>query len=122
MGYCENKRGFRVYNQRTLIINETIHITFDESNSDIFKSCGEDNDAGVQEELKKLTITDQGTTSSENDSQEDESQDSPTLKDNDRNVSTPSDLPRAWKFIQNHLKELIIGDPSEKVRTRSFFK
>ena len=93
LGYCENKRGFRVYNRRTLVIEETIHITFDESNGDISKSCGEDDDAGVQEGLKKLTINDLDTASPENDSKEDDSQDSPALEDNDKNVYTPNDLP-----------------------------
>ena len=58
LGYCENKRGFRVYNRRTLVIEEAIHITFDESNDDIFISSDEYDDVGIQEELKKLTITD----------------------------------------------------------------
>nr|XP_027088664.1 RNA polymerase II degradation factor 1-like [Coffea arabica] len=74
---------------------------------------------GVQEELKKLTISNQGTTSSENDSKEGENQNSPVREDNDRDTTIPNDLPRACKFVQNHPKELIIGDPSEKVRTRS---
>ena len=47
LAYCENNRSFRVYNRRTLVIEETIHITFDESNGDIFISSGEDDDAGI---------------------------------------------------------------------------
>ncbi|XP_027184175.1 uncharacterized protein LOC113782484 [Coffea eugenioides] len=50
---------------------------------------------GVQEELKRLTISDQGTASPENDSKEDETQDSPTRENNNRDSTTPDDLPRA---------------------------
>lgn len=51
-------------------------------------SCGEDDETGVQEELKKLTISDQGTALSENDSKEDEFQDNLAKKDNDRDSTT----------------------------------
>ena len=119
LGYCENKRGFRVYNRRTLIIEEAIHITFDESNGDISMSCGEDDDTGVQEGLKKLAINDHDSASPETDSKDNDAQISPAEEVNNRDTTTPNDLPRAWKFAHNHPRELIIGDPSEKVRTRS---
>ena len=35
LDYCENKRGFRIYNRMTLVIQEAIHITFNGSNDDI---------------------------------------------------------------------------------------
>nr|XP_027109232.1 glutamic acid-rich protein-like [Coffea arabica] len=67
-------------------------------------------DDSVQEGLKKLTINDQDTASPENDSKEDDSQDSSAQEDNDKDVSTPNDLPKVWKFVQNHPKELIIEE------------
>ena len=72
LGYCENKRGFRVYNRRILVIEEVIHVTFDESNDDIFKSCCEDDDIGVQERFKKFTIHDQDNAPLEENSKEDD--------------------------------------------------
>ncbi|XP_027166085.1 DNA ligase 1-like [Coffea eugenioides] len=57
----------------------------DDINSFMERLCGEDDDAGVQEEQKKLTINDQDITSPEDDSKEDDSQVSPALEDNDRN-------------------------------------
>nr|XP_027109285.1 nucleolin-like [Coffea arabica] len=68
-------------------------MTFDESNGDISKSCGKDDDADVQEGLKKLTINDLDTASPENDSKEDDSQDSPALEDNDKNRSITEEYP-----------------------------
>nr|XP_027095976.1 uncharacterized protein LOC113715874 [Coffea arabica] len=79
----------------------------------------EDDDTGVRKELKKLTISNQGIASSKNNSKEDDNQGSPAREDNDSDTGIPNDLPRAWKFVQNHPKELIIRDPSENVRTHS---
>ena len=58
LNYCENKHEYRVYNRRTLVIEETIYVTFDEINDVIFKSMCEDDDVGVQQELENLTIND----------------------------------------------------------------
>ena len=94
LGYCENKRGFRVYNRRTLVIEEAIHVTFDESNDNIFKSSCEDDDVGVQERLKKLTIHDQNDTPQEESSKEDNPQDSQALEENDNHGDAPRNLPK----------------------------
>ena len=55
--------------------------------------------------------------SSEDDTREEQEQ-----EEKDKAKDSPNGLPKAWKFVQNHPKELIIGDPSKKVRTRSFSK
>ncbi|XP_027171592.1 auxin response factor 6-like [Coffea eugenioides] len=73
--------------------------------------------SSVQEGLKKFTIHDQ-----DNAPLEDNSKDNQTLKENDKDDDTPRYLSRVWKFAQNYSKEFIIGDPSEKVRTRSSTK
>ena len=33
-----------------------------------------------------------------------------------------SDLSKKWRYVHNHPKDLIIGDPSQGVRTRVSFK
>ena len=53
LGYSNSSKAYRVYNKRTLVMEESMHVTFDESNS----SSGEkvvDNDA--DEELQKRVI------------------------------------------------------------------
>ena len=55
--------------------------------------------------------------SSKNVTQEEQEQ-----EEENKMEDSPNDLPKAWKFVQNHPKELIIGDLSEKVRTRSSSK
>ena len=72
--------------------------------------------------IKILTIHDQDNTSLEENSKEDNLQESQALEENDKNVDIPKDLSNVWKFVQNHPKELIIGDPSKKVRTCSLSK
>ena len=32
------------------------------------------------------------------------------------------DLPKEWRYAHSHLKELIIGDPSQPIRTILFIK
>nr|XP_027062805.1 uncharacterized protein LOC113689195 [Coffea arabica] len=78
--------------------------------------CGEDDDTGVQEELKKLAINDHDSASPEIVSKNADTQDSPTGEVNDSDATIPNDLPRISKFVQSHPRELIIGDPSEKAR------
>ena len=32
------------------------------------------------------------------------------------------DLPREWRYVASHLRDLIISDPSQSVRTRSSYR
>ena len=99
-----------------------MHVTFDKTNDDISKSCCEDNDVSVQERFKKLTIQDEENAPLEEKSKEDDFQENQALEENDKGVSIPKDLPKVWKFVQNHPKELIIGDSSEKSIQNNFSK
>nr|XP_027118447.1 uncharacterized protein LOC113735648 [Coffea arabica] len=56
----------------------------------------------------------------ETDLKDTDTQDSPAGEVNDRDTTTPNDLPRTWKFIHNHPRELIIGDPSEKMEGQNY--
>ena len=33
-----------------------------------------------------------------------------------------TDIPKEWKYVASHPKDLIIGDPSQGVRTRSSYR
>ena len=62
LGYSTTSKAYRVFNKRTLVVEESMHIIFDESNSlDPKKDiCSVDNDVGellkinVQEEVANL--------------------------------------------------------------------
>ena len=77
---------------------------------------------GVQERLKKLTIHNQDNTPLEENSKEDDLQENQALEEIDKDVGASRDFSKVWKFAQNHPKDLIIGDSSEKIRIRSSCK
>ena len=55
LGYSNSSKAYRVYNKRTLVVEESMHVTFDESNpSSVEKGiiC-DDTDEELQEESSK---------------------------------------------------------------------
>ena len=45
LGYSNSSKTYRVYNKRTLVVEGSIHVTFDESNSSFVKKVVVDDDA-----------------------------------------------------------------------------
>ena len=116
LGYSTSSKAYKVFNKRTLVVEEYMHIIFDESNSlDPKKDiCSVDDDVGelmetnAQEENTSKPLELEGT--SKEDSEE---MPQPTLKD---------DLPKDWQFNKSHPQDLIIGDTTKGVTTRSKLK
>ena len=51
LGYSLTSKAFRVFNKRTLVVEESIHVIFDESNPPSRKnSFDDDNDVGILQE------------------------------------------------------------------------
>ncbi|KAL3520354.1 hypothetical protein ACH5RR_018503 [Cinchona calisaya] len=74
-----------------------------------------DEDVGVQKKLEKLTIHEelQETKASNED-------DAHHLgEEGEKNEDSPKDLPKSWRFVSSRPQELIIGDLSDGVKTRS---
>ena len=115
LGYCENKRGYRVFNRRTLVIEEAIHVTFDES-YDTSKSNSEDDEEEIKKKLKEVTSQDAKS------EEQEISKDTQEPSEDEENNDLPKDFPKTWKFAKSHPMEQIIGDPSEKVKTRASSK
>ena len=46
--YSNSSKAYGVYNQRTLVVEESIHVTFDESNPSFAEKVVVDNDADKQ--------------------------------------------------------------------------
>ena len=111
LGYSTSSKAYRVFNKRTLVVEESMHVIFDESNSldprkDIFSV---DNDIGelleinTQEEISEPLEF-------EGPSKEDiEEMPQPSFKD---------DLLKDWQFKKAHPQELIIDDTTKGVTTR----
>ena len=55
LGYSNSSKAYRVYNKRTLVVEESMHVTFDESNHSSAEKVIVDNDTDeeLQEELSK---------------------------------------------------------------------
>ncbi len=105
LGYSTNSRSYRVYNSRTKVMMESVNVVIDDS-----------------AEGRTTDVADDATAS---DKQFDETN---LLKEDDNNMDTSistnstSDLSKKGPSIRvqkNHPQELIIGDPSQGIATRS---
>ncbi|KAL3534607.1 hypothetical protein ACH5RR_003068 [Cinchona calisaya] len=108
-GYSSDKKAYRVYNRRTLLIEEVVHVTFDETNDVISKNLCEDEDVGILKELEKLVIHEEHQ----------EITSSVDVNNHQINDEKNEDIRKAWRFISSHPQDLIIGDLSDGVTTRS---
>ena len=114
LGYSTSSKAFRVFN-KTMVVEESIHVIFYESNNYFQeKESFDDDDLGFETFMGKLQI-------------EDRRQQEEVVKDPKKEESplaqvqgeSSQDLPKDWKFVINHPQDQIIGNPSSGVRTRS---
>ncbi|KAH9685791.1 hypothetical protein KPL70_014095 [Citrus sinensis] len=112
LGYSNSSKAYRVYNKRTLVVEESMHVTFDESKpSSTEKVVVDDNAEEEQQE------------EASNDNQEDaphgiqeEHHEEPNVEQNE---GTSQTLPKEWRYVSSHPKDVILGDPSRGITTRS---
>ena len=104
IGYSLYSKAYRIFNKRTLTIEESMHVIFDETNSSPSKKeeCI-DNDAGIiQKEMEDMSIQER------------------PIEEGEETVSKDhTDLPKEWRYVTSHPKDLIIGDPSHGVKFRA---
>ena len=92
-------------------MEESIHVIFDEANDLLSKKKEDANDVGIIEEgMKELTINDSNERNKEQlkEKHEDESINDQIIQEQPQDTSN---LPKEWRYVHNHPKELIIGDP-----------
>ncbi|KAH9801429.1 hypothetical protein KPL71_001026 [Citrus sinensis] len=111
LGYSNSSKAYRVYNKRTLVVEESMHVTFDESNPSSTKKVIVDN--AEEEEQEEAS----------NNNQEDAPhgiQDEHHEETNlEQNEGTSQTLPKEWRYVSSRLKDVILGDPSRGITTRS---
>ncbi|XP_059632627.1 uncharacterized protein LOC132275215 [Cornus florida] len=123
LGYSSISKAYRVYNKKTLLVVESIHVVFDESPTSPTKSVM-DNDEEV--ELEKgtnelntnrcLIELEKGINDLNiNKSSIDIYQSSNLSDDTSQHKTTPNE----WKLVHNYPIDQVIGDPSKGVSTRS---
>ncbi|KAH9800792.1 hypothetical protein KPL71_000795 [Citrus sinensis] len=112
LGYSNSSKAYRVYNKRTLVVEESMHVTFDESNSSSTEKVVVDDNAEEEQQEE-----------ASNDNQEvaphgiqEEHHEETNVKQNE---GTSQTLPKEWRYVSSHPKDVILGDPSRGVTTRS---
>ena len=85
-------------------MEESIHVIFNEDIlSPLRKEECIDNDADtLEKEINDMSL-----------------QEKPTLEGEEMVSKDHADLPKEWRYVASHLRDLIIGDQSQGVRTRS---
>ena len=99
LGYSSISKAFRIFNKRTLVIEESIHVVFNEV-SEVKK-----NDLDDDLNFDVLNLNESLSPSSNLDAS-----------------SFETSLPKEWKYIDAHPKEQILGDIFKGVQTRSSLK
>ena len=102
-----------------MVVEEFIHVIFDESNNSLQERESFDDDLGLETSMGKLQI--------ENRRQQEEVIEDPKKEESPLALLPPQQvqgessqcLPKDWKFVINHLQDQIIGNPSSRVKTRS---
>ena len=91
MGYALNSKAYRVFNKTSLIVEESIHVVFDETNVAPRKGIIVDDEADIE---------DQNVEEPKEKKQEDSKED-PPLEDLQRKEDRYDDLPKTWKYIKS---------------------
>lgn len=104
LGYSLQTKAYRVFNRKTLCVEESVHVVCDETNYFVQESALEDDYTGLQREH----------TSIEEDLKEDDLEQS-----KDFSTASPRVLPKEWRTPTNLSMDNIIGDVSREVTTRS---
>ncbi|XP_072080926.1 uncharacterized protein [Arachis hypogaea] len=139
LDYSTNSKAYRVFNKNSKTVEETMHVTFCESN--IVPSVCIDDSPGFEAELPKNNEPVQQNSSSheaapasnENPNSAGdnlelspvaaENTDVEAIVDQEEPVSShQSRRPREWRFLKNYPEEFIIGNPSTGRTTRSSLK
>ena len=95
LGYSSNSKAYRVFNKKTLTVEESIHVTF---NEDILllpgkQECVDNDRIIIEKEIKDLSL-----------------QDKPSLEVEELVSKNHNDIPKEWKYVGSHPKDLILGD------------
>ena len=112
IGYSTHSKAYRIYNKRTNVVEESIHVAFDETNPPTSKSL-DDDVVGLGDEVQNLEIGETSNAPSQTPKEE------PPVEKVNESQGMNSNLPHEWKFKSAHPIDQILGDPSQGVTTRN---
>ena len=122
LGYSITSKAFRVFNKRNLVVEESVHVVFDEYNDPSFQDASRN--VGIEEAMENIEIS-QESQDTQGEATEKQIQLEVVLPQIENQVETQkqeggsSNLPKEWRYVHNHPTNLIIGDPSKGVTTRN---
>jgi hypothetical protein len=111
LGYSSNSKTYRVINKRTMVIDKSMHVVFDEANPFYINNKCADEPNSLDNEASK-------SNSIESSKKHKEHVDEP--KDEEK-VSPPTnneELPKSWRVVHDHRKDLILGEIDRGVSIR----
>ena len=111
MGYSLNFKAYRIFNKTFLIVEESIHVIFDETNVAPRKGVIANDDADIEDHVVEPK-----------EKNEEDSKEDPPLEDLQRKEDQHDDLPKTWKFVRDHPIDQVIRNPIQGVRTRGALK
>ena len=129
IGYSLNSKAYRVFNKHTLVIEESVHVVFDETNplarNKIATHEQEDEDDSFRLNKEVEARIDEEEQSEAQSVPNDENQES---EHEDQLVTQPANtitdpsssvVPRQFKYRKSHPLDNVIGNVTEGIRTRS---
>ena len=120
LGYSSSSKAYRVFNKKTMVVEESVHVVFDESNESLERRESVNDDVGLDFSMGRLQIDDKVHQKEEEiDSKKEESPFAHPPPPQLEQGESSQELPKEWKFVTNHPQDQIIGNPSIGVRTRS---
>ena len=58
LGYSSSSKAYRVFNKKTMVVEESVHVVFDESNESLERRESVDDDVGLEFSMGRLQIDD----------------------------------------------------------------
>jgi hypothetical protein len=115
LGYSTNSKAYRVFNKRTMVVDESMHVVFDETNPFHIKNNFDD---------EPISLDNKASSSNQVDSSEKVKDQVDEPKDEEKALppTNNEELPKSWNVVHSHPKELIIGEIEHGVSTRSKLK
>ena len=117
LGYSSNSKAYRVFNKRTLTVEESIHVAFDETPpQEIGKGTFSFDVAGIDTK-EILKDGDQQEAPPKNEDNKDKEYEG-DLEEDEKQETSPSS-PHDWIITRYHPLENVLGDIRKGVSTRS---
>jgi hypothetical protein len=115
LGYSSNSKAYRVFNKRTMVVDESMHVVFYETNLFHIKNNCDD---------EPISLDNKASSSNEVDSSEKVKDQVDEPKDEEKALppTNNEELPKSWNVVHRYPKELIIGEIEHGVNTRSKLK